>query len=282
MSEPSRRWISIDRSGVSSMPRAVDMRPEGHALLVDLAQLGERHHLEAAGIGQDRPRPVHELMQAAERCDALGAGPQHQVIGVGEHDIGAERLHRLRMHRLDRRRRADRHEGGRADLSARRRDRAGARRAVGRDQTKRSRKSSRMSCSAAARCADTAGRRRHSCRSDSPLRSHGHRPRASSRDRRRPQTSMNSVERGRWKLVSSTIDGLEAIAGRDEDSGLAAKRRAIVPSLCAADFEQPQRRRADRDDAPAGGARRIDRLRRSLRSPRPIRHACDDPPYLSP
>ena len=69
MSAPSRRWISIERSGVSSMHRAVEMRAEGHAVLVDLAQLGERHHLEAAGIGQDRMRPVHEPVQAAERRD---------------------------------------------------------------------------------------------------------------------------------------------------------------------------------------------------------------------
>ena len=68
---------------------------------------------------EDRPWPVHEAMQAAKRRDALGAGTQHEVIGVGEHDIGAERLHRLRVHRFHRRRRADRHEGGRANFSAR-------------------------------------------------------------------------------------------------------------------------------------------------------------------
>ena len=78
------------------MARAVDMRLEGHAALVELAQLGERHDLEAAGIGEDRPGPVHEVMQAAERGDALGARAQHQMIGVGEHDIGAERIHILR------------------------------------------------------------------------------------------------------------------------------------------------------------------------------------------
>ena len=54
MSEPSRCWISIARSGVSAMRRAVEMRAERHAVLVELAQLGQRHHLEAAGIGQDR------------------------------------------------------------------------------------------------------------------------------------------------------------------------------------------------------------------------------------
>ncbi len=40
----------------------VDMRGEPHAFLGDLAQLGERHDLEAAGIGQDRARPLHEFV----------------------------------------------------------------------------------------------------------------------------------------------------------------------------------------------------------------------------
>ena len=110
--------------------RAVDMRLEDDAALVELAQLGEAHHLEAAGIGEDRMRPVHELVQAAELGDALGARRQHQMIGVGEHDVGAERAHLAGIHRLDRRRGADRHEGGRADRPARRRDRPDARGAV--------------------------------------------------------------------------------------------------------------------------------------------------------
>ena len=38
-----------------------------------LRSCAERHDLEAAGIGQDRVRPVHESVQAAERRDAFGA-----------------------------------------------------------------------------------------------------------------------------------------------------------------------------------------------------------------
>ena len=113
------------------MGRAVDMRLEGDARLVDLAQLRQRHDLEAAGVGEDRERPVHEAVQPAEARDALRAGPQHQVVGVAEHHVGAERLHLIRVHGLDGRRRADRHEGGRADDAARHPDFAGARRAVG-------------------------------------------------------------------------------------------------------------------------------------------------------
>ena len=89
--------LDLDRAlGRELDRRAVEVRAEGHALVLDLAQLRQRHHLEAAGIGEDRPRPVHEPMQAAERRDALGAGPQHQVIGVGEHDVGAGLAHLVR------------------------------------------------------------------------------------------------------------------------------------------------------------------------------------------
>ena len=95
--------------------RAVDVRLEAHALLAHLADLGQRHDLEAAAVGEDRPVPAHEGVQAAEAGDALGAGAQHQVIGVAEHDVGAGRLHLVEVERLDGGRGADRHERRRAD-----------------------------------------------------------------------------------------------------------------------------------------------------------------------
>jgi len=72
------------------------MRTEGDALLRQLAQLRQRHHLEAAAVGEDRPRPVHEGVQAAERGDALSPRPEHQVVRVAEHDLRAGTGHRLR------------------------------------------------------------------------------------------------------------------------------------------------------------------------------------------
>ena len=44
---------------------------------------------------------------------------------------------------------------------------------------------------------------------------------------------MNRVERGRWKLVIRYVDGLEAIARRDEDRRVAGER-GDVPSSRAA------------------------------------------------
>ncbi len=50
------------------------MGAEGHAVLVDLPQRREGHHLEAAGIGQDRAVPAHEAVQAAETGHRSGRG----------------------------------------------------------------------------------------------------------------------------------------------------------------------------------------------------------------
>ena len=66
------------------MTAAVDMGLEGHAVPVDFPQRGQRHDLEAPGVGQDGARPVHEAMQAAQARDPVGAGPQHQMVGVTE------------------------------------------------------------------------------------------------------------------------------------------------------------------------------------------------------
>ena len=75
--------------GREQMRCAVDMRLEGHAVLLDAAELRQRHDLIAAGVGEDWPVPAHEAVQPAELGDALGAGPQHEMIGVGEDDVGA-------------------------------------------------------------------------------------------------------------------------------------------------------------------------------------------------
>ena len=94
------------------------------------AELGERHDLIAAGIGQDWPVPAHEAMKAAKARDALGARPQHQMIGVAQDDVRARRLDVVEEHRLDRRRGAHRHESGRPDRAPWRCDLAEPRAAI--------------------------------------------------------------------------------------------------------------------------------------------------------
>ena len=68
-------------------------RPGAAAPALDLvgdAAVGEREDLEAAGVGDQRPVPAHELVQAAELGDPLGPGRQQQVVGVAEDQLVAE------------------------------------------------------------------------------------------------------------------------------------------------------------------------------------------------
>ncbi len=114
------------------MTGAVDMAGKGDAFLAHLRQRGKAHHLIAAAIGQDRPVPSHETVQPAQRGHALRAGPQHQMIGVAQNDVGACRADLGRAHRLDGGGGAHRHESWGANIAAPHADRAGASLAVGR------------------------------------------------------------------------------------------------------------------------------------------------------
>jgi hypothetical protein len=125
MSEPSSRWIAIERSGVS-MWRLPSMWL-GSARPPRSACAGrEAHHLEAARVGQDRPVPVHEPVQAAE------ASPPARRRGAASGGrccrAGCRRRSRARSRAASpsRGRGADRHEGRRADVAARRPDHPGA------------------------------------------------------------------------------------------------------------------------------------------------------------
>jgi hypothetical protein len=100
---------------------AVDMAAEGHPLLGQLAQFRKAHHLKPAGIGKDRALPVHEPVQPAQPVDPFCGRAKHQVIGVAQQDIGPGRPDAFGKHGLDGGRRAYGHEGGRANLAARRR-----------------------------------------------------------------------------------------------------------------------------------------------------------------
>ena len=115
---------------------AVHRRAEAHTLLADLAHLRQAVDLEAAGIGEDRAFPVHEAMQVAMPADDVGAGPQHQVEGVAEDDLGAQVFQLLRRHGLDRAVGADRHEGRGLHRAAGETQPAAARRAVAGEQFK--------------------------------------------------------------------------------------------------------------------------------------------------
>ncbi len=98
-----------------------------------LAEPGtQRQHLEAAAVGERRARPVHEGTQATRLVDDVRAGLQVEVVGVGQHSLGAQLTHRLRQHRLDRGLGADRDERrGGVDVAVRSVDHAGTSTAPG-------------------------------------------------------------------------------------------------------------------------------------------------------
>ena len=137
--------------GREPVPRPVEVRLEGHPVVVDVREallaLGDdvvgahahrlhrehllephpqRHHLEPAAVGEGRAVPVHERAEPAGLVDDVRARPQIEVVGIREQRLRPVLAHRLRQHRLDRRLGADRHERRRADLPVRGADRPGA------------------------------------------------------------------------------------------------------------------------------------------------------------
>ena len=82
--------------------------------------------LEPARVGEDGAAPLHEPVEPSELLDRARAGAHLEMVGVREHDLGAERLDDAREQALDRALGADRHEDGRADVAVRRVEDAGA------------------------------------------------------------------------------------------------------------------------------------------------------------
>jgi hypothetical protein len=78
--------------------------------LVGHRPVAHREDLEAARVGDDRPRPRHELVQPPEPADQLVAGLDEEVKGVAEHHVEAELGDLGRQHALDRGARRERDE----------------------------------------------------------------------------------------------------------------------------------------------------------------------------
>jgi hypothetical protein len=91
---------------------------------VIFTQRRERHHLKAAGIGQDRVRLTHERMQPAKRGDAPAEGAASDD-SVAQQNLGARDAHVIACTPLIEAA-CDRHEGRRMHHAMRGDDRAGA------------------------------------------------------------------------------------------------------------------------------------------------------------
>ena len=92
------------------MLRTVYETVEIHPLVRDLPQRRERKHLKAAAVGEYRAVPVHEFVQSARTLDQLVAGTEIEVVGVGQQYLRPRRLHLFRRQPFHRRFRADGHE----------------------------------------------------------------------------------------------------------------------------------------------------------------------------
>ncbi len=103
------------RLGSEPAPRAVEVASEIDTVLVDCTQRLQREHLKSAGVGDDRPVPAHEPVEASQVADYLIAGTEMQVIGVGEDHPRAGGMDLRRIERLDGGEGADRHERRRFD-----------------------------------------------------------------------------------------------------------------------------------------------------------------------
>ena len=110
MSEPRCAWMSTARSGVSRCRLPSRCERNAAPVLGDGPARAQAEDLVAAAVGEHRPRPADEAVQAAAPGDELVAGPQVEVIGVAQDDFRAEVLEVPRREGLDRPARADRHE----------------------------------------------------------------------------------------------------------------------------------------------------------------------------
>ena len=75
----------------------------------------EGEHLETAAVGDDGGVAADEAVEPAGIGDALGAGLEHEVVGIGEHQVRAGFREGLVGDSLERAVRADRHEPGGLD-----------------------------------------------------------------------------------------------------------------------------------------------------------------------
>ena len=96
--------------GSKEVAASIQVRTEPHAFVRHLAQRCQRKHLESARIRQHRPRPTDELVQTAKSPNQLVTGPQIEMIGIAENDLGAQRLQNILGNCLHRASRAHRHK----------------------------------------------------------------------------------------------------------------------------------------------------------------------------
>ena len=69
-----------------------------NAFLLDSPEGCQGENLEAAGVRQDGPIPVHELVEAPHLPDEPVTGPEVEVVGVAQLDLAADLPEVERVH----------------------------------------------------------------------------------------------------------------------------------------------------------------------------------------
>src|SRR5882762_2273030 len=104
------------------MFRAIQVRPEHHALIGNFSEISEAEYLKAARVRKDRSRPRHETMQTTQLANSFVTGSQVQMIRIAKQYLHAQLAKRLLRQPLDRALRADGHKRWRIDHTMRRRE----------------------------------------------------------------------------------------------------------------------------------------------------------------
>ena len=134
----AQRQLNVDgRFGSEEMRIPVQMRTEPYALIGHSSQAVEAEDLKSAGIRKNGARPGHESVKTPELANRLVAGPQKQMIRVGEDDLGVDIAEEIaRENPLNGRLCADRHEDRGLDVAVRRVQNAGPRARLAADSLK--------------------------------------------------------------------------------------------------------------------------------------------------
>ncbi len=69
-----------------------------HARFGDFTDVAQAEDLEAAGVSQDRPFPLHKVMQIAMQFHDLLARTQPEMEGIAQNDLRAGLLNFFRRH----------------------------------------------------------------------------------------------------------------------------------------------------------------------------------------
>jgi hypothetical protein len=96
--------------GGEEATRAVHVALELDALVIDPPEPLEGEDLEPARVGEQRPVPPHEAVQAAEPGDDVLPGADVEVVGVREHEVGPDGFQVRGRERAHGALRADGHE----------------------------------------------------------------------------------------------------------------------------------------------------------------------------